>query len=85
MSPDLRSILLVRHVIKRGQSKEARASVERLFAEPFEPAWSKRRRREADQEKADWLKEIEWAYRKISLSSMSQIYAKTENGRNYHN
>jgi hypothetical protein len=84
MSPDLRSLLLVRRVIKRGQSRKAKESVERLFQEPFTPQWVKRRRIEADYEKADWLKEIEWAYRKISLSSLSRILANTDDC-NYHN
>ena len=85
MSQDLRSLLLVRRVIKRGQSKEARASVERLFAEPFTPAYMIQRQKEANYEKADWLKEIEWAYNKVALSSMSHIYAKTDSNCNYHN
>lgn len=85
MSSDLRSLLLVRRVIKHGQSRKAKESVERLFAEPFEPQWMKRRKTEADYEKTDWLKEIEWASKKIALSSLSRINAKTDSGCNYHN
>ena len=78
-------MLLVRRVIKHGQSKEARASVERLFAEPFTPAYMIQRQKEANQEQSNWLKEIEWAYNKVALSSMSRIYAKTDDKCNYHN
>jgi hypothetical protein len=85
MRSDLKSLLLVRRVVKRGQSKKARESIDRLFNEPFTPAWQKRRWIEANYEKADWLKEIEWAYRKIALSSMSRIYSKTDSNSNYNN
>ena len=83
--PEPESLLLVSKVIKRGKSRKARLSFEKLFREPFSPAWEIQKRNEANEELADFIKECNKAFRQDAVKSMVRILATTDRGCNYSN
>ena len=81
----LESLLLVRRIVHKGQSKKARESIERLFNEPFEPAWRIQQRNEANEELADFIKSCNKAFQQEAVKSMVRIQAKVDAQCSYHN
>ena len=81
----LESLLSVRKVVHKGQSRKARESVEKLFREPFTPAWEIQKRNEANEELADFIKSCNKAFRQEAVKSMVRILAATNNACNYSN
>lgn len=81
----LERFLLVRKVIRAGQSKKAQESIERLFREQFTPAWIIQQRSEANEELADFIKSCNKAFRQEAVKSMVKIMAKVDGSCNYSN